>query len=65
MAGVEIFPAYLLDKDKEDDVAIFLLELPIPDRRKKELIAQWCNYVGAALTKDLVDKILGPNSGRI
>jgi hypothetical protein len=65
MAGVEIFPAGLLARDKEEDVILFLQELPIPERRKKELLSQWCKYVGAALTHDMVEKVLGPLAGRI
>ena len=65
MAGVEIFPAGLLAKEREEDVIVFLRTLPIPARRKKELIAQWAKYVGAALTRDMVEKVLGPLAGRI
>jgi hypothetical protein len=65
MAGVEIFPAALLAKDKEEEVILFLQRLPIPARRKKELIAQWAKYVGAALTHEMVEKLLGPLAGRI
>jgi len=65
MAGVEIFPAGLLARDKEEEVIIFLRTLPIPARRKKELIAQWAKYVGAALTRDMVEKVLGPLAERV
>ena len=65
MAGVEIFPAGLLARDKEEEVIIFLRTLPIPERRKKELIAQWAKDVGAALTHDMVEKVLGPLAGRV
>lgn len=65
MAGVEVFPAALLAKEKEDDMILFLQELPITERRKKELVVQWCHYVGAALTHELVEKVLGPLAGRI
>lgn len=65
MAGVEVFPAALLAKDKWQDVVLFLQELPIPERRKKELVVQWTQYVGAALTSDMVDEVLGPMGRRI
>ena len=65
MAGVEIFPAGLLAKEREEDVIVFLRTLPIPARRKKELIAQWAKYVGAALTRDMVEKVLGPLAAKI
>lgn len=65
MAGVEVFPAALLARDKEEDVIIFLRDLPIPERRKKELLAQWAKYVGAALTHDMVEAVLGSLAGRI
>lgn len=65
MAGIEILPAALLDKKKEDQFILLLQELPIPDRRKKELLVQWTNYVGAALTGDLVKKLLGSSYGEV
>lgn len=65
MAGVEVFPAYLLDPDREDDVIIFIAGLPINARRKKELIVQWARYVGAALTEDMVNAVLGPMAGKV
>lgn len=65
MAGVEVFPAALLAKEAEDDVIIFLKDMPIPARRKKELLAQWAKYVGAALTHDMVVAVLGDLADRI
>jgi len=65
VAGVEVFPAGLLAKDKEEEVILFLQRLPITERRKKELLVQWCHYVGAALTHDMVEKLLGPLAGSV
>jgi len=57
--GIEVFPPALLFKDKWDEVVIFLQELPIPPRRKKELIVEWTQYVGVTLTRDMVKEVLG------
>jgi len=57
---LEIFPAALLAKDKQEDVIAFLQKLPIPPRRKKEALVSWCNYVGVALTHEMVEVLLGP-----
>ena len=65
MAGVEVFPAALLAEEAWEDVVLFLQRLPIPERRKKELIAQWAKYVGAALTHEMVEQVLGPLAGRV
>lgn len=57
---IEIFPPALLSKDKEEEVILFLQRLPVPPRRKKQALIAWCQYVGAALTKEMVEKLLGP-----
>ena len=57
---IEIFPAALLAKDKQEDVILFLQKLPIPPRRKKEALISWCSYVGVALTHEMVEILLGP-----
>ena len=57
--GIEVFPPALLYKDKWDEVVIFLQQLPIPPRRKKELIVEWTQFVGAVLTHDMVKDVLG------
>ena len=65
MAGIEIFPAALLAEEAWEDVVLLLQRLPIPARRKKELIVQWAKYVGAALTHDMVEQVLGPLAERV
>ena len=57
--AIGIIPAYLLFKDKWDEVVILLQSLPIPPRRKKEIIVEWCNYVGTVLTRDMIEEVLG------
>jgi len=57
---LEIFPRELLTADKEDEVVLLLRQLPVPPRRKKQALIAWCKFVGAALTKDLVERVLGP-----
>jgi hypothetical protein len=63
--GVEIFPPALLFKDKWDEVVIFLIQLPIPPRRKKELIVEWCRCVGAVLTEEMVRAVLGEKAREV
>lgn len=62
--SIAIFPPALLAKEKEDELIIFLKELPIPARRKKELLVEWCKYVGVALTREIVEALLGPLAER-
>lgn len=57
--AIGIIPAYLLFKDKWDEVVILLQQLPIPPRRKKEIVVEWCQYVGAVLTRDMIEEVLG------
>lgn len=63
--GVEVFPPALLFKDKWNDVVILLMQLPIPARRKKELIAEWSKCVGAVLTEDMVKQVLGEKAREV
>jgi len=56
---IQVFPPALLFKDKWDEVVLFIQALPIPARRKKELIIEWTSYVGAVLTRDMVKEVLG------
>jgi len=62
---IEIFPPALLAKDKEDEVIFFLQKLPIPDRKKKQALVWWSQYVGAALTEEMVKKLLGERVERV
>ena len=57
---IEVFPPALLAKEKQDDVILFLKELPVPPRAKKEALVAWCKYTGAALDHDMVIALLGP-----
>lgn len=57
---IVIFPPDLLDKEKKDEVIMFLRQLPAPPRRKKQALIAWCKYVGAALTREMVEAVLGP-----
>ena len=57
--AIEILPAALLSKDKWDDFLLFLRMLPVDGQDKKYLLMSWCQIVGAALTEDMVDAVLG------
>jgi hypothetical protein len=63
MSFLEVIPESLLVADRKDNVILLLQALPIPQANKKEILVEWCNYVGAALTKDMVDRILNPLIG--
>ena len=62
--GVEIFPVALLYPDKWDEVVLYLGAMPIPARRKKELIVEWTKAVGAVLTREMVEAVLGREAER-
>lgn|GEM_PF-4109176 len=64
MSLLEVVPAALLAKDKEEDFILFLRRLPIPPNRKKEVLVDWCKIVGAALTHEMVEAVLGPLAER-
>ena len=63
MSMIEVIPESLLVADRKDNVILLLQALPIPQANKKEILVEWCNYVGAALSKDMVDRILNPLIG--
>lgn len=63
--GIEIFPPALLAKDKWDDFVAFLVNLQIPERRKKQIIVEWAKVVGAVLTEDMVRQVLGPRAREV
>ena len=58
--GIEIFPPALLAKEEWENVVILLIQLPVPPRRKKQLIVEWVKCVGAVLTEDMIKQVLGP-----
>jgi len=57
--AIEIFPVELLAPERKDDVVLFLAALPIPPRRKKQAYIEWAKYVGVAIDRETVDRILG------
>jgi hypothetical protein len=63
--GIEVFPPALLFREKWDEVVTLLIRLPIPERRKKQLIVEWAKVVGAVLTKEMVEQVLGPRAREV
>jgi len=57
--AIEIFPVELLAPERKDDVVLFLAALPIPPRRKKQAYIEWAKYVGVAIDRETVDRIIG------
>ncbi|MBU2633924.1 MAG: hypothetical protein KJ674_01640 [Nanoarchaeota archaeon] len=53
----KMFPLYLLDKNKKDDVIIYIRDLPIAPENKEWLLGYWCKKVGEVLDKDMVEKV--------
>lgn len=51
-----ILPLYLIDKKRKDDLLVYLKGLPIDSRDKKIILINWCKEVGAALTREMVEK---------
>ena len=54
-----IIPGELLTPERKDDVIAFLQQIPAPPRRIKQLYIEWCRVVGAALTREDLEKLLG------
>ena len=63
--AIEVLPAFLLNKEAWSDFVAFLQELPIPARRKKEVIVEWAGFVGVALTREMVKEVLGVDAEEI
>jgi len=59
MRAITVFPVDLLDPDRLDDVLIFLAGLPIAPEDRKQLLIEWCQLMGVALTRDMVEEALG------
>lgn len=60
MAVIDLIPKGLMSKDRQPEFIDWLQELPIPVRRKKEVLVEWCEAMEVALTKDAVVELLGP-----
>jgi hypothetical protein len=56
---IEVIPVELLDPDAKEKVIAFIRDLPAHPEDKKHLYIEWCRMVGAVLTKEDVDKVLG------
>jgi hypothetical protein len=56
---IEVIPVELLDPDAKEKVIALIRDLPAHPEDKKQLYLEWCRMVGAVLTKDDVDKVLG------
>jgi len=59
MSLLEVFPAELLTIEREDEFILLLQRLPIPPRRKKEVLVDWTKITGAVLTHEMVERVLG------
>ncbi len=59
MAGPEIFPPELLVADRKEDVILLLMRLPLAPQRKKELLVQWSQMVGAKFDREDVIRVTG------
>ncbi len=60
ISPIGILPEALLEPDKKDAVIAFLAQLPGPPRRKKEIYVGWTRLVGAVLTEEDVERVVGP-----
>jgi len=56
--AIAVFPEDLLDADRLDDVIIFLAGLPIAPEDRKQLLLEWCQLMGVAITRDYVERAL-------
>lgn len=55
----EVIPGHLLDPERKDDVIAFLARIPAPPERIKQVYLEWCQYVGIAMTREDLERILG------
>ena len=62
---IGLFPEWMLNPDRQEDVEIYLANLPLTPKEKKQAIVWWCKYVGVALTKEKVKKVLGDDYGKV
>jgi len=63
--AIEVLPAFLLNKEAWSDFVAYLREVPIPARRKKEVIVEWAGFTGVALTREMVKEVLGVEADNI
>ena len=65
MSLIGVIPADMFSPERLDDVIMQLRMLDVPPRRKKELFTEWGQAVGAALTKEDYQKLLGIESKKV
>lgn len=56
---LEVIPVELLDPDRQEDVIVFIRNLPVEPEDKKRLVWEWCQYVGAVLSAEKVEGVGG------
>jgi len=54
--AIAVFPVDLLEPDRLDDVLIFLAGLPIHPEDRKQLLMEWCQLMGIAIDRDMVER---------
>jgi len=59
MSLIGMVPDDLLDPKRKDDLIVQLMTLDIEPRRKKQALNEWAQMVGAAITVDDYNKLLG------
>ena len=53
----EAIPPDLLDPKKKDEFLLWLAQLPVDVETKKHILMDWCELVGVALTREMVEYI--------
>ncbi len=51
---VDVFPPELLFSERQEDVIVFIRDMPVEPEDKKRLITEWCKFVGAVLSEEKV-----------
>lgn len=64
-SAIALFPEALLSADRLKEVEDFLLALPVPPRRKKQALVEWTQVTGVALTREMVEAVLGPLADQV
>jgi len=59
MSLIGLIPDDMFSPERKDDIIIMLRTLDVPPRRKKQALVDWSQSVGAGLTKEDFQKLLG------
>jgi len=65
MSLIGLIPDDMFSPERKDDIIVMLRTLNISPRRKKQAFVDWSQAVGAGLTKEDFQRLLGLDYGRV